>query len=116
MNDELNRLVYKICTQDAWVAAVSEGAFTGSAVDLQDGFIHLSTGEQLAETARRHFSGQSDLVLVAFDAATLGGTLRWEPSRGGALFPHVYGVLPAAKAVWVRPMPLDAAGVPIVPA
>ncbi len=110
------RFVYKICTSAAWADAVAKGAFAGSAFDLADSFVHLSTGTQVSETARRHFSGQNDLVIVAFDAAQLGPSLWWEPSRGGELFPHLYAVLEPAAALWLRPLALGADGVPIVPA
>lgn len=96
--------LYKICTRTEWSAAESDGAFTGSAVDRADGFIHLSARDQVEETARRHFAGQTDLVLVEIDGEKLGEALRWEPSRGGALFPHVYGVLPVAAAMRVSPL------------
>jgi uncharacterized protein (DUF952 family) len=81
-------LIYKICSVSLWREAERAGAFAGAPVDLQDGFIHLSTGAQVRETAARHFAGQADLLLVAVEAETLGDALRWEPSRGGALFPH----------------------------
>lgn len=103
-------MLYKICTRAEWAAAEASGAFTGSAVDARDGFIHLSARDQVEETARRHFAGQSDLVLVEVDGETLGAALRWEPSRGGALFPHLYAHLPVAAAVRVVPLPLEAAG------
>jgi uncharacterized protein (DUF952 family) len=90
------RAVYKICTAHEWR--------DGSAVDQRDGFIHLSTGAQLAETLRRHFAGQRDLVLVELDPAALGGELRWEPSRGGDLFPHLYGGLAVSLAQRVSPV------------
>ena len=97
--------IYKILADAAYDAAKSEGRFLGTADDLRDGFIHLSAAHQVRETAARHFAGQADLVLVAFGADDLAG-LRWEPSRGGDLFPHVYGTLPAAAAAWVKPLPL----------
>ena len=100
--------VYKICPAADWEAATRTGIFQGSPVDLRDGYIHLSTAEQVAETAARHLAGQGDLMLVAVDAALLGDKLKWEPSRGGALFPHLYGELPARAALWAKPLPLDA--------
>jgi uncharacterized protein (DUF952 family) len=103
-------LIYKICTAAQWRAAEEAGAFTGAAVDLQDGYIHFSTAAQVAKTAARHFAGQADLVLIAVDAAALGSALRWEPSRGGALFPHLYGVLPVHPVQSVRPLPLGSEG------
>ena len=102
--------IYKITPRRDWERAVAAGRFDGAPVDLADGFIHFSTREQAAETARRHFAGEDDLVLVAVDPAPLGDALRWEPSRGGALFPHLYAPLPASAAVWARPMPLGPDG------
>ena len=103
-------MIFKICKAAEWAEAERSGLFRGSAIDLSDGYIHFSTAAQVAETAARHFGGQADLVLVAVDAATLGEKLKWEPSRGGALFPHLYAALPARAAVWVKPLPLDAEG------
>ena len=102
--------IYKICTTEEWAAAVRAGAFTGSTVDLEDGFIHFSTAAQVQETARRHFAGQAGLVLVAVDAGRLGGALKWEASRGGDLFPHLYAPLPASAVVSVEPLPLGEDG------
>ena len=95
----------KIMSSGEWTEAARSGVFEGSAVDRRDGFIHLSAAHQVRETAARHFAGQSDLVLVAFDGGDLPG-LTWEPSRGGDLFPHVYGTIPTALATWVKPLPL----------
>ncbi len=92
-------VAYKILTSDDWRRAVAEGRYEGSAVDLADGYIHMSTADQLAETARRHYAGQADLMLLTVDLGGLDDALVWEPSRGGALFPHLYAPLPAA-AVW----------------
>lgn len=85
--------IYKICPASAWREAERQGAFRGSADDKRDGFIHFSTASQVAGTAARHFAGQTGLFLIAIDADALGETLRWEPSRGGELFPHLYGEL-----------------------
>ena len=104
--------VYKILPSTAWDAACGAGRFDGSPVDLQDGFIHFSTAAQAQETAARHFAGQQGLVIVGFDAAALGEALRWEPSRYGALFPHLYGALDPALAIEARALSLDAGGVP----
>src|ERR1700682_731262 len=98
--------IYKICRAEEWKAAADRGVFGGSEADRRDGFIHFSTGPQAAETARRHFSGQGNLVLVAVDETRLGPHLRYERSRGGALFPHLYGPLDPAAALWVKPLPL----------
>ena len=115
MTDLQHDIVYKILEAAEWQAATRSGFYVGSADDLRDGFIHLSTREQLAETAARHFRGRSDLVLVALDAVRLGPQLRWEPSRGGALFPHLYDLLDVAAGRQVWPMPLGADDVPILP-
>jgi uncharacterized protein (DUF952 family) len=104
--------VYKIMSQDEWASALAADSFAGSAVDLRDGFIHLSAADQAAETARRHFAGRDDLVLVAYAAEALGAALKWEPSRGGALFPHLYGPLPTAASLEVRRLPLGPDGAP----
>jgi uncharacterized protein (DUF952 family) len=102
--------IYKICEQALWQAAETAGEFRGSAVDERDGFIHFSTASQLAETALKHFAGQSGLVLIAIDAEALGGKLKWEPSRGGDLFPHLYSALPPATVRWATPLPDEIEG------
>jgi uncharacterized protein (DUF952 family) len=102
--------IYKICRASEWNAAITAGQYLGSEIDRRDGFIHFSTAEQVAETARRHFAGQTDLVLVAVDETGLGPRLRYEPSRGGQLFPHLYGPLNVAGVRWVKPLPLAADG------
>jgi uncharacterized protein (DUF952 family) len=104
--------VYKILPSGVWDAAVAEGRFEGAAIDLKDGYIHLSTAAQAQETARLHFRGQAGLVVAAFEAEALGDALRWEPSRGGQLFPHLYGGLDPALALKVTGAPLDAEGTP----
>jgi uncharacterized protein (DUF952 family) len=98
--------IYKICEAALWRDAERAGVFRGAPVDLQDGYVHFSTAEQVAETAARYFAGARDLVLIAVDAAKLGDGLRWEPARGGALFPHLYGALPLAAVLWTKPLPL----------
>ena len=103
-------IVYKICDTAIWDAARTKGAFSGAGIDLEDGFIHFSTASQVEETARRHFRNRSGLVLVAVD--TDGLDIAWEPSRGGDLFPHLYGDLPVASAISVRPLVCDDEGVP----
>ena len=107
--------IYKICPRALWRAAEAAGQFTGSPVDHQDGFIHFSTITQLAETASRHFAGQADLLLVEVEAAALGEALRFEPSRGGDLFPHLYGTLPLDAVTTVEPLPLGSDGRHIFP-
>jgi uncharacterized protein (DUF952 family) len=106
----LSDTIYKISSAALWREAEGAGVFTGAPVDLADGFIHFSTAAQVAETAARHFAGASDLVLVAVDARALGPALRYEPSRGGALFPHLYGTLPLSAVRWANPLPLGANG------
>ena len=107
--------IYKICDATAWREAERARRFCGAGVDLRDGFIHFSTAAQVAETAAKHFAGAADLVLVAVDAGALGEALRWEPSRGGALFPHFYGPLPLAAVLWATPLPLAPDGRHIFP-
>lgn len=107
--------VYKICTWQAWERAVAAGRYDGSADDARDGFIHLSSAEQVAGTLARHFAAQADLVLVSFSADQLGASLRWEPSRSGALFPHLYAALQPALALSATPLPLAADGRHILP-
>jgi uncharacterized protein (DUF952 family) len=110
------KTIYKICDATAWRAAERVGEFEGTPVDLADGYIHFSTANQVAETAAKHFAGQRDLVLVAVDADALGAALRWEPSRGGALFPHLYGKLPLSAVRWTKPLPLGRDGRHVFPA
>ena len=95
-------LIYKICARTEWEAAALLGVYRGSEVDRRDGFIHFSTAAQVYETRRKHFAGQTDHVLVSVDPAALGAALRFEASRGGALFPHLYGDLPVSLAREVR--------------
>jgi uncharacterized protein (DUF952 family) len=109
-------LIYKICDAALWRQAERDGVLHGAAIDLADGYIHFSTAAQVGETAAKHFAGQRDLVLAAIDAEALGATLKWEPSRGDALFPHLYGPLPIAAVRWVKPLPLDAGGRHALPA
>jgi uncharacterized protein (DUF952 family) len=108
--------IYKIVTQGQWREAEREGVFRGAPVDLADGFIHFSTVDQVAETAAKHFAGLDDLLLVAVDESALGGALRYEVSRGGALFPHLYADLPLTAILWAEPMPFGADGVHRLPA
>ncbi len=103
-------LVFKILATEEWRAAEVTGAFAGAAVDRADGYIHFSTAEQAPETAAKWFAGRDDLMLVAVDAAALGADLVWEPSRGGALFPHLYAPLPLTAVAWSRPLPLGPDG------
>ena len=95
-------IAFKIVDAAEWSAARASGAYAGSAIDLADGDIHLSTEAQLAETAAKHYAGRTDLLLLTVDLAQLGGTVVWEPSRGGALFPHIYGPLPVGAVTGRR--------------
>ncbi len=108
-------VIYKICPSALWQEAEHQGVFKGAPVDLGDGFIHFSTAEQAEETAAKHFAGQSELVLVSVDAERLGQSLKWEPSRGGALFPHLYGDLALSAVTRVEPLPLGPDGRHIFP-
>ena len=103
-------LIYKIFRRPEWDAFRAAGETSGAPVDLADGFIHFSTAAQVEETAAKHFAGQSDLLLVAVDAASLGAGLKWEPSRGGQLFPHLYRPLRREEVVWDKSLPLGATG------
>lgn len=107
--------IYKICPAALWADAERAGSFKGAGIDLKDGYIHFSTAAQAAETARLHFAGQAGLMLVAVDAKALGAALKWEPSRGGALFPHLYGALALTQVLWAKPMPLGSDGLHIMP-
>jgi uncharacterized protein (DUF952 family) len=107
--------VYKILRPEEWSTFQMMESWPGAPVDLADGFVHLSTADQAPETAAKHFAGESDLRLVAFDSAALGDALRWEPSRGGALFPHLHAPLPRAAALWDAPLPLGPDGRHVFP-
>lgn len=111
----MTHLVFKIVDRASWQALPAAAPFDGSAVDVRDGFIHFSGASQLAETAARHFAGQRDLLLVAVDPAALGDALRWERSRHGEPFPHLYGSLPRGAIRWVAPLTLDGAGRHVFP-
>ncbi len=101
----MGKTIYKIMAGDLWSEALRLGKSTGAAIDRRDGFIHFSTAAQVEETARFHFAGQHGLLLVAFEAADFGADLKWEASRGGDLFPHLYAVLDPARAKWAVPLP-----------
>lgn len=109
------QIIYKIAPRDLWVQAEQAGSFTGAPVDIADGYIHFSTATQVRETAAKHFAGQQDLLLISVNASALGTALKLEVSRGGALFPHLYGELPLAAVLKVDPLPLGDDGLHIFP-
>ena len=103
-------MIYKIVSRDLWHEAEAVGVFVGAPIDTTDGYIHFSTADQARDTAAKHFAGQDDLLLVCVDPEILGPALVWEPSRGGALFPHLYASLRIAEIAWARPLSLGADG------
>lgn len=107
---QTDAIIYHMCRAEEWRTAAAAGSYRGSSQDKADGFIHFSTAAQIVESAARHRAGQDGLVLVAVEAARLGAALRWEPSRGGALFPHLYGALPLDAVRSVEPLPLGPDG------
>jgi len=109
------KIIYHICRRDEWRAGALDGLYAGSSQDQADGFIHFSTGAQVKASAARHRAGQDGLVLLAVDAPKLGAALKWEPSRGGQLFPHLYGALPRAAVIAVHDLTLDAGGMHVFP-
>ena len=115
MNDAMTATIYKLCERPLWEDAQQRGVFAGAGADLRDGFIHFSTSSQVRETAAKHFAAVADLVLIAVDAHALANALRWEPSRGGDLFPHLYGELPLEAVLWTRAVPRDARGRHVFP-
>ena len=108
-------MIYHMCPAETWQEALHGGIYHGTADDRRDGFIHFSTAEQIAESARRHRAGQQGLLLIAVESARLGARLKWEKSRGGALFPHLYGPLDPAEIASVRPLPLGPDGEHLFP-
>ncbi len=103
-------LVYKIAPRALWRAAEEAGRFAGSPIDLTDGYIHFSARAQVETTAKKHFAGQNDLLLIAVEAQPLGENLKWERARDGELFPHLYGALDLLHVLWTAPLPLKADG------
>ena len=103
-------LIYKIFRRAEWMTLREAGQTSGAPIDIQDGYIHFSTAAQVAETAAKHFATESDLVLLALDSTRLGADLKWEPSRGGALFPHLYRTLSLTDILWDKSLPLGATG------
>lgn len=109
-------LIFKISPEAEWAAACVEGVYRGSADDARDGFIHFSAAHQLKGTLAKYYAGKQNVLLIAFDDAALGPGLKWEPSRGGDLFPHLYGDLDPTHAIWTAALDLGADGIPVVPA
>lgn len=103
-------MIYKILRSDEWAALQAKGETAGAPIDVADGYVHFSTAAQVRETAAKHFAGVQGLMLLAFDEATITGDLRWEPSRGGALFPHLYAPLRLSDMVWAKDLPLTPEG------
>lgn len=99
-------LIYKIFRASEWAELQAKGTTQGAPIDIADGYVHFSTAAQAAETAAKHFAGQADLHLLALDADTLGDDLKWEISRGDALFPHLYRTLNLSDVLWHAPLPL----------
>ncbi|MDP2492946.1 DUF952 domain-containing protein [Shimia thalassica] len=100
-------LIFKIFRADEWAALRAKGETAGAPVDIADGFVHFSTADQAAETAAKHFAGEENLFLLGLEADELGDALKWEPSRGGALFPHLYRALRLEDVAWAQPLPLE---------
>ena len=109
-------LIYHLADKDCWIAQAENGAYQGRAEDLGDGFLHFSNAQQIVESAAKHKAGQPNLVLLAVDDSMLGDELKWEESRGGALFPHIYGEVSLDAVVKATPLELDDAGLHIFPA
>jgi uncharacterized protein (DUF952 family) len=108
--------IYKIMTAQQWQEAEAAGRFEGAPIDLKDGYIHFSDAGTVRETAAKHFAGQPDLLLAAVEAEKLGEALKWEVSRGAALFPHLYASLPLDHILWIKPLPLGEDGSHLFPA
>ena len=103
-------MIYKILRAEEWSALQAAGETAGAPIDIEDGYVHFSTSEQVRETAAKHFAGTEGLMLLAYDQDHLSGNLRWEESRGGALFPHLYGPLRLADVVWAKPLTMAGDG------
>jgi uncharacterized protein (DUF952 family) len=99
-------LIYKIFRADEWAELQSQSVTKGAPIDIADGYVHFSTAEQARETAAKHFAGEDGLILLALDSDALGDDLKWEPSRGGALFPHLYRELHLSDVLWDKPLPI----------
>lgn len=110
-----HKIIYKIVPRSLWEANKSAAQFAGAPVDLHDGFIHFSTADQVQATAAKHFAGQTDLLLLSVDTAALGTDLRYEASRGGDLFPHLYATMPVSAVTRIDPLPLADDGCHVFP-
>ena len=110
-----DQTIFHMCRAEEWETALATGAYPGSSQDAADGFIHFSTAAKIVESAAKHRAGQSGLLLLTVDAGMLGDALKWEPSRGGQLFPHLYGALPVTAAIRVDPLPLGDDGRHVFP-
>jgi len=111
----MNNRIYKVVSRQLWAEAETADVFHGAPIDLKDGFVHFSTADQVVETVAKHFSGQDDLLLVEVDAGRLGEALRWEISRGGDLFPHLYGAMPLDSVLSVTELPRGEDGTHVFP-
>lgn len=111
----MSEIIYKILPRAEWEQAVRDGVFYGAPIDVKDGYIHFSSKFQVIETAAKHFSGQNDLMLIAINVSYLGDALKWEPSRGGALFPHLYGALQMDAVLSATPLPIGPDGAHLFP-
>ncbi len=115
MAEDTGQPVYHICRRDEWRTAVVRGSYPGSTQDRADGFIHFSSAVQVRGSAAKHRAGQANLVLLSVDPNVLGDSLKWEPSRAGQLFPHLYGELPLSAVIRMDDLPLDDRGVHVFP-
>jgi uncharacterized protein (DUF952 family) len=111
----MTEMIYHMCPAEAWTEAVRQGEYRGGADDRRDGFLHFSTADQVAESARCHRAGQAGLVLIVVESDRLGARLKWEKSRGGDLFPHLYGPLDPAEVTSFHPLPLGPNGEHVFP-
>lgn len=109
-NRHIPPMIYKILRSDEWDALQAQGETSGAPIDVTDGYVHFSTADQVRETAAKHFAGEAGLMLLAYDETAMEGDLRWEPSRGGALFPHLYGPLRLSEVVWAKPLLMQGNG------
>tara|TARA_S200000501_G_C20615972_1_gene652394 strand:+ start:305 stop:679 length:375 start_codon:yes stop_codon:yes gene_type:complete len=112
---QMNDLIYHMCRREEWEVALRKGYYAGSSQDLEDGFIHFSTAQQVRDSAAKHRAGQTGLVLLTVDPNAVENSLRWEPSRSGMLFPHFYGILDVSVVLRADPLELSSIGVHVFP-